>query len=320
MSTRTQKFYTTGAGYDTGVYYGSPDSDYGSGNFLNWWYWHWIYVDDRKSALLKFDFSSLSLLPNETIVGATMTLTGSSSATSGAPTSYAYRILPANSTWNASSTWNYKTPNTVRWAGDAGGDGGLDAGCSASGVDHSATVLCYWTHINDTGYKNIMSLNLEELELMLANNCGLIIEKHDSNIWENTCWSGNVAVLDDRPVIELTIVTEECEMHIGSYNVPMPTSIEDAAQKTLVEYDKVSNTRGITARGYNYSKYSLKWKILSKDILANFTSAKNQTFPVPVTATNDLFNFSGFITDYKVQTVHDVPPFYEVSMTIESDV
>ena len=87
------------------------------------------------------------------------------------------RILAANSAWNESSTWNYKTPTSERWAGDTASDGGADAGCSVSGTDFSSTALGTFNHVSTDpdGTKYDVSLNASELSAMCANNSGLAI-------------------------------------------------------------------------------------------------------------------------------------------------
>jgi hypothetical protein len=106
---------------------------------------------------------------------------------------------------------------------------------------------------------------------------------------------------------------------IGSYSVDPPRSIEESVSDGLAEYDKVAGVRGIAART-GYSKgYKLQWTVFDTSTLATFESAVAQAMPVTISDTAGLFSLTGFVLDYKVKTIMDVTPFYEVSMTLETD-
>jgi len=90
----------------------------------------------RRVGLVKF---SLSGLPANAIiksVNLTMTCGFTSAGNQIFPL---HEILAGNNGWIEGSTWNFKIPSTARWAGDAGVDGGIDAGCSVAGTDYAST-------------------------------------------------------------------------------------------------------------------------------------------------------------------------------------
>lgn len=108
---------------------------------------------------------------------------------------------------------------------------------------------------------------------------------------------------------------------LGEINVPYPTEIEYAVGSSLREFDKVSNLREITSRPGTYFIYKFKWSLVKVQEYLLFEAAREAEYmPVRIWDSDSLFDFSGFITDYKNVMVHDVPPLYEVSMTVESDI
>ncbi|MFA5053316.1 MAG: DNRLRE domain-containing protein [Parcubacteria group bacterium] len=128
-----------------------------------------------QNGLIKFDLSGIPA--GSTIFSATLSLwTSTQRADTGTIT--AYRILAANSAWTeAGATWNYAVATATRWAGDAGGDGGADAGCSVSGTDYSATALGS-TDFADGEVVNTqhdIALNVSEMQSMFAANCGMVL-------------------------------------------------------------------------------------------------------------------------------------------------
>jgi hypothetical protein len=135
-------------------------------------------TNSGRASLIKFPIdlaggvvqSGVLTLWNETVVAANITIT-------------ARRILAANDGWNEASTWNYKTPSTVRWAGDAASDGGADAGCSQSGTDFSATALGTVLYTSNAAQATQLDMTLDpvELALMCANNYGFVLRGSVAN-------------------------------------------------------------------------------------------------------------------------------------------
>jgi hypothetical protein len=121
-------------------------------------------------------FIDLSSLAGETITSAILYLYQHGWG-SGVFTAQLHRVLAANNGMNANSTWNYKTPTTVRYAGDAASDGGTDAGCSISGTDYAAAVVGTLTADggNAAGTEYAITLDTSEITTLIANNYGLIL-------------------------------------------------------------------------------------------------------------------------------------------------
>jgi len=116
--------------------------------------------------LIKFDLSTIPA--GAIITSATLSL-WCQNQTVQAGTMYLYRILPANSGWTrAGATWNHAVENTVHWAGSAG--------CSTSGTDYSSTLLGSVAKVGNEPIGTLYSftLNVAEMQLLLANNCGII--------------------------------------------------------------------------------------------------------------------------------------------------
>jgi hypothetical protein len=132
----------------------------------------------RRHSLLWFDLSSIPA--GSTINSASLYL---ANASQSLRTFTLHRILPANSGWVHTCNWNYRVPSTTRWAGDTGSDGGTDAGCSVSGTDYAAAVMCSMTFLSTdvTGTFKQFVLDTTEVANMLANNHGMIIVRVDTN-------------------------------------------------------------------------------------------------------------------------------------------
>jgi hypothetical protein len=159
------------AGVDTFLQQSAPDTVYGTNVGLQL---RSKATGAARYSLLKFD---LSALIGATVVSATLTLTDSGT---GAASDYnvgIHAILAANAGWDELSTWNYKTPSTVRWAGDAGADGGTDAGCSVAGTDYNAVAMGSFTavapHATDEKYN--VALNVAQFQAMVAANYGMVL-------------------------------------------------------------------------------------------------------------------------------------------------
>ena len=154
------------SGVDTFLLSSTPDTNNGTVTTL--------VLRTSRSNLLKFDLTSIP--GGATIISATLTLTLTANPANSTVT--IYRILPANIAWTElGATWNYALASSTRWAGDTGGNGGADAGCTVSGTDYSATQLgTFNTLSGDTaGTQYVVSLNTTEFGLMLANNIGMVI-------------------------------------------------------------------------------------------------------------------------------------------------
>lgn len=159
------------AGQDTFVSASAADTN--NGNAAN------LVVRSGASArntLIKFDLSEIPA--GSTILSAKLYLY--SQALIPATGSFTLNsILVNNSTWTEASTWNYKTPSTVRWTGDAGGDGGPDAGCSQSGVDFNAAALGTFGYTTDTPTETEYEITLAaaQVEAWLTANYGFVIRQ-----------------------------------------------------------------------------------------------------------------------------------------------
>jgi hypothetical protein len=165
-----------GAGIDTYVNSGSPDDNQGANG---------VFSIDRVGnilrALLKFDMSALP--PGATVGDATLTLTQSNNQPNEIVVEVA-RILAANAAWTEAATWNFADPATsARWAGDAAGDGGADAGCTQA-TDYSSTPLATFTHLSTDGVgtEYNIALNLAEFNAMVAANHGMVIHATTNNV------------------------------------------------------------------------------------------------------------------------------------------
>lgn len=153
------------AGKDTGWNSGSPTYSATTMPWLD-------FNSGSYTAALWFDLSGL---PAGAIVTAATLYLTNHGATNFAATGSLRRILAANAGWTEAATWNYAVPSTQRWAGDAGADGGADAGCSQSGTDYTATVMgsSSWASYEPGGTVHTIALDLTEFALMRAANHGM---------------------------------------------------------------------------------------------------------------------------------------------------
>jgi hypothetical protein len=146
----------------------------------------------QRNVLVKFPITNLSFPAGYIVVEATIYIYNATQVAYNG-VHYWSRILAANAGWvegskngvqalAGESCWNARAANgaggiTTKWAGDAAGDGGTDAGCSQSGIDFSSTAMGSFTYLaNDvveTEYAAI--LNLTEFNTMLSANNGLIL-------------------------------------------------------------------------------------------------------------------------------------------------
>ena len=183
------------AGMDTFANSASADGVNGSSATMS------ISTGTPRIGLIKFP---ISLGASPTVVSGVLSIWNSiQSAT--AKTITVSRILAANAGWDEGSTWNYKTPSSVRWAGDAASDGGADAGCSVSGTDYSGTPLGTFNYASDApaGTKHDTNLNATELALMCAANNGMALTSSSSaQFVAHTC-EGATAEL--RPKLVLVV-------------------------------------------------------------------------------------------------------------------
>jgi len=129
----------------------------------------------RRIGLLKFDVSSIA---GQTVNSATLSLWNDSTATANRDFEL-NSILSANSAWTeAGSVWNFELASSDRWAGDTGGDGGTDAGCSVSGTDWNAVALGTFSYTaNDpAGTEHQCSLTVSQVQDWVdGNNYGFVL-------------------------------------------------------------------------------------------------------------------------------------------------
>jgi hypothetical protein len=128
------------------------------------------------SGLIKFDLSTLA---GATINSATFSLFGLGFGIN--LTLNIHRILAANSGWTEGATWNYANGSSIRWAGDTGGNGGNDAGCSVGGTDVSNTTMGSAAFSYTAGVETQFTLNTTEFGLMVAANYGMRIVSASGN-------------------------------------------------------------------------------------------------------------------------------------------
>lgn len=188
------------AGVDAYLDRGIPDTNYGAATQL---YMRTGGGADRRS-LARFDLSGLPI--GAVVTAATLYLYNRACYTNA--TGSVNRILAANSAWTeAGATWNFALGGATRWAGDAGGDGGADAGCSVSGVDYSAVLMGSWTWLTTdaAGLEYAIALNVVEMNAMLAANHGFLLTANANN--NNMMYSSDWGAPAVRPklVVDYTV-------------------------------------------------------------------------------------------------------------------
>jgi hypothetical protein len=150
--------------------------------------------------LISFDLSSIP--GAATVTSATLSFWRGSSWHNGAHTITWHRILAANTGWLEKASWNFadgSIAGTDRWAGDAGGDGGADAGCSQSGTDFAAAVLC--SRVVDAEPLNTQLdfvMDAAETGAMVGANHGMV--GYANTGWQNKyIWSSDHVTPANRP-------------------------------------------------------------------------------------------------------------------------
>ena len=127
------------------------------------------------TSVLKFN---LPVLGNKTVVSGKLHLR-ELGWSSGDRHIQVHRILPVNSGWTElDSCWNYANKSTsLRWAGDVGANGGMDAGCSVAPVDFASAVMGAFVANGSNGYlfEYVIDLDPVEVALMMADNHGLVL-------------------------------------------------------------------------------------------------------------------------------------------------
>lgn len=198
LSIGVQTTYTyqpdSSTGQDTEVRSSSGDTSFGTSSQMT-------TNSTNRNSFVKFP---ISLGASPTIVSGTLSLWGDGTAPANS-TMTLRRILAANSNWSINSTWNYRVPSTERWAGDAGGDGGADAGGIEVGTDLSNTALgTFNVVLNDpAGTQYNSTLDVAELALMCSTNNGFAIRGSVLNtILFRTC---NHATAGTRPKLVLVV-------------------------------------------------------------------------------------------------------------------
>lgn len=160
------------AGIDTYVYRDLPTTPNGSAATMN------LAAAGayHRQGLIRFDLSGLEGAAE--LTSGTLTLYVTTTYEWDPQPIHLHRILAANSGWSESSTWAYAVPSTVRWAGDAGSDGGEDAGCTVSGTDYDATPMGSRTIPANAavGSAQAVTLDLTEFAEMISANYGLVVE------------------------------------------------------------------------------------------------------------------------------------------------
>jgi len=149
---------------DTWVYQGATTTNYGTGADIEVGY----NPTNKLHGLIQFD---LSALPSNAIISSAV-LTLKTNGTS--PVEFVcnvHRILTANSGWTeAGATWAHAVEDTVEWAGSAG--------CSTADTDYASTVMGNQT-ISATNTAYDFTLNVDEVELMVANNAGMLLKSNN---------------------------------------------------------------------------------------------------------------------------------------------
>lgn len=201
--------FTDGYGGDVQTYIdtytdaGAADTNYGGDSQMA------LYEEGSplRVPLLKFTLDSIP--DGSTVNSATLYLYERDWG-AGAYTATVHRILAANDGWGeGTATWNYLDGSSTRWAGDTGGDGGSDAGCTVSGTDYNATSMGTLSGDGDNpvGTEYTVSLSTAQVEAMLTADYGLaLICTSDSGSIQWICSSDN-STPGYRP--KLVVVYEE---------------------------------------------------------------------------------------------------------------
>jgi hypothetical protein len=123
------------------------------------------------TGLLLFDLSAVT-----GITTASLRLVTAAAAPASDVTVTIHRVLAA-AVWTAAATWNSPNGDATRWPGDAGGDGGADAGCSQAGIDYAAAPLGSFTITTSDDDKTVFTPVLDPagMNAMLAANYGLVL-------------------------------------------------------------------------------------------------------------------------------------------------
>lgn len=161
---------------------------------------------NRMNVMIHLDLSGIPA--GSTILSATLQLTQAFTVSAADATLSLHRVLAANAGWLETATWNYADGESGadRWAGDAEGDGGADAGCSVPGTDYVAEAIGSFVipASQEAGTIYNVDLDLDQLQALMADNHGLVMTC-DLNA-ARTVWSRNAATVANRP--KLTVVYE----------------------------------------------------------------------------------------------------------------
>lgn len=188
------------AGIDTSLSGGNPDVPFDTDAELR----VRDTVGDVWSGLLKFD---VSVIPPGSIVTAASESLWNTTTNVVNLDFVLNSILVANGTWVEGATWNYGVPTTTRWAGDAGGDGGADAGCSQSGVDFNATALGTFTYTGSdpAGTEHVIALNLAQVQAWVnGSNYGHALRTITSGLGLFRFASSDNGTAAERPELTVT--------------------------------------------------------------------------------------------------------------------
>jgi len=159
-------------GDDTYLYEASAATHYNAAASIN----VSTAVGTDTNTLIRFDLTGIPA--GSLVTAATLTLWN---ITTGMVdrTFNVHRILPANIGWlQASANWNFADDvGATRWAGDAGADGGPDAGCSVAGTDYAAAVMGTFTYTAGMAAYTAFPIVLDtgQMDLMVASNAGFLV-------------------------------------------------------------------------------------------------------------------------------------------------
>lgn len=160
------------AGFDAFIIESTPDTANPTAATLD----TVLTAGSRRLSFLKFDVSGLA----GAIVSSAVLHLWNVTVSATARTFELNSILVANSGWVEGVTWNYANPSTVRWVGDTGADGGVDAGGSVSGTDYNATLLgSFSSGISDPAdTEYAITLNTAQVQAWINGaNYGLVLRR-----------------------------------------------------------------------------------------------------------------------------------------------